>query len=437
MDKKRAHPRGARQVVDSIFEAVSANAKQSYCKFLGSSIVYLAQHYPDRWGVTLLEDRRTVRLNAGMGVECLILNPGWLRVLVDKEKAPKRVSFDGRIYANAPGCETVAIGLSEIPHVLPKIAEAHHKAIETVAERRRPFRNILNAHSTDVTRWLSQVLQREVPNPKRPSRALHIVQGGIENGDKTLLERLARGRGRTNSWVVPKSVAPRDEVVIYIRGFGFFAIARIASQAKVRDDWNRYGAGLDSIRLIQPPISLSAIRRHIPKLEWAKYPRSITSPPPEIADQVRALISARGAGNIDMDDEFLAEANIYELRRVALLTARRSLPPKQRVAIHRARSAAIRYYVLRRANGRCEGCLDDAPFRSIDGKPFLETHHTSRVADGGPDHPSRVIGLCPNCHRRAHLAEDARSFNMSLIRKLPKLEAEIGSKRHKIGKLIK
>jgi len=67
--------------------------------------------------------------------------------------------------------------------------------------------------------------------------------------------------------------------------------------------------------------------------------------------------------------------------------------------------------------------LAAAPFRGADRRPFLETHHTTRVADDGPDHPHTVIAICPNCHRRAHLAEDAEIFNASLIKKLPKLEA--------------
>jgi len=267
-----------------------------------------------------------------------------------------------------------------------------------------------------------------VPNPANPQRPLHIVQGGIQNGDKALLERLARGSRRTRSWVAPKSVGPGDEIVIYIRAFGFFATARVKSKAQPRTGWkNRYGADLDSISLIEPPVSLAAIRRHIPDLEWAKYPR-ITTPPPETADRIRVLISTRQQGGIDLDDDFLAEANIDELRKVALLKARGSLPPRKRKAIYRAKSAAIRSYVLLRANGRCEGCMAAAPFRAADGRPFLETHHTTRVADGGPDHPRKVIGLCPNCHKRAHLAEDKDSFNASLIRKLPKLEAAAGKK---------
>jgi len=37
----------------------------------------------------------------------------------------------------------------------------------------------------------------------------------------------------------------------------------------------------------------------------------------------------------------------------------------------------------------CEGCSAAAPFLGADGEPFLETHHTTRVADEGPDHPLR------------------------------------------------
>lgn len=423
MSKRNSNPGVARRVVDSIFGRESAESKRAYCRFLRASILYLSRHHPDRWGVTLLEDRDVVRLNAGI-VESLVLHAGGLRILVHRKTAPPRTSFDGRRYRNAPGCETAAIPLSDLPRSLPALAESHHKALEITAARRPSFRNILAAHSTGVTKWLSQVLGGSVPDPAKPQRPLHIVQGGVQNGDKALLERLARGSRRTGPWIAPKSAVPGDEVVIYIRGLGFFATARVKSQAEPRTGWkNRYGASLDSISLIRPPVSLAAIRRRIPDLGWAKYPRSITTPPPEIADRIRALISGRRKGEIDLDDTFLAEANIDELRKVALLKAHGSLPPKKRAAIYRAKAPAIRRYVLIRANGRCEGCSAAAPFLGADGKPFLETHHTTRVADDGPDDPRTVIGICPNCHRRAHYAEDAKSFNASLIRKLPKLEA--------------
>jgi len=116
---------------------------------------------------------------------------------------------------------------------------------------------------------------------------LHIVHGGIENGDKAWLERAAKRRLRAHTWVAPMSAEVGDDVVIYVGGFGFFATARIDSKPRPRQDWrNRYGAALRDERLIQPAISLGAIRRGAPSLTWANYPRSITTPPLHIADQV-------------------------------------------------------------------------------------------------------------------------------------------------------
>lgn len=254
--------------------------------------------------------------------------------------------------------------------------------------------------------------------------ALHIVQGGIDNGDKKHLEKAARNNLSVPSWIVPKSVSIGDEVVIYVSGYGFFATAKIKTLSKPRTDWkNRYGAGLKFIKLIDPAISIGAIQRHIPKLTWARYPRSITTPPAEVASQIRKLIAERRkTGTPDLDDEALIHANIDELRKIALLSARPSATQKERKLIYRVRSKAIHLYVLSRANGYCEGCNAVAPFRKADGRPYIEPHHTTRLADDGPDHPAKVIGLCPNCHRRAHSSQDAKVFNRSLERKLARLE---------------
>ncbi len=59
--------------------------------------------------------------------------------------------------------------------------------------------------------------------------------------------------------------------------------------------------------------------------------------------------------------------------------------------------------VLARANGKCEECSKDAPFkRKKDNTPYLEVHHKKRLADGGDDTVEKAIALCPNCHRKAH-----------------------------------
>jgi len=58
--------------------------------------------------------------------------------------------------------------------------------------------------------------------------------------------------------------------------------------------------------------------------------------------------------------------------------------------------------VLLRAEGKCEGCLQPAPFkRASDGTPYLEVHHRVMLAAGGEDTVANAIALCPNCHRAA------------------------------------
>src|SRR5688500_15559237 len=123
---------------------------------------------------------------------------------------------------------------------------------------------------------------------------LHIVQGGVDNGDKDWLERASRRRLRHSSWVAPKRVAVGDEVVIYVAGHGLFATARIDSEATPRSDWvNRYGAALTDVRLITPPISINTILRRVPSLTWARYPRSITTPSPVVSRGIKKLIEHR------------------------------------------------------------------------------------------------------------------------------------------------
>jgi hypothetical protein len=102
-----------------------------------------------------------------------------LRVLVEIESAPPRARFDGHTYRHAPGCETVVVPLFDLPRLLPDLAESHHAALRIAAERMPPHRNIREAHSPGITKWLSQVLHHGVANPLLSRPRLHIVQGGI------------------------------------------------------------------------------------------------------------------------------------------------------------------------------------------------------------------------------------------------------------------
>ena len=86
------------------------------------------------------------------------------------------------------------------------------------------------------------------------------------------------------------------------------------------------------------------------------------------------------------------------------------------------RSKDVRDYVLARANGVCESCGETAPFNKKNGEPYLESHHTLRRTDGGPDHPRFVGGICPTCHKEIHYGEGGERRNTDLKERLRKLE---------------
>lgn len=89
-----------------------------------------------------------------------------------------------------------------------------------------------------------------------------------------------------------------------------------------------------------------------------------------------------------------------------------------------ARDPAVRAWTLKNAQGICEGCKQPAPFMDSKGLPFLEVHHVRHLAQHGSDCISNTVALCPNCHRRCHIADDRDEFTASLFEKNDRLVAE-------------
>lgn len=68
--------------------------------------------------------------------------------------------------------------------------------------------------------------------------------------------------------------------------------------------------------------------------------------------------------------------------------------------------------VLDRANGFCEYCENEAPFKKdSDGLGFLEVHHIISLSENGLDTVENCMALCPNCHRHAHYGKKTFELN--------------------------
>ncbi|HEY4739247.1 MAG TPA: HNH endonuclease signature motif containing protein [Candidatus Acidoferrales bacterium] len=119
------------------------------------------------------------------------------------------------------------------------------------------------------------------------------------------------------------------------------------------------------------------------------------------AFQTTAEAPAPESSTAETEEEW-SRASLDELRRKVVANSAEFRTPVERRALYRMRSRAVRLYVLRRANGVCEGFRNPAPFVTSASIPYLEPHHIRRLTDGGPDNPTWVVAVCPNSHRRAH-----------------------------------
>ncbi|SED56771.1 5-methylcytosine-specific restriction enzyme A [Streptomyces sp. 2231.1] len=79
---------------------------------------------------------------------------------------------------------------------------------------------------------------------------------------------------------------------------------------------------------------------------------------------------------------------------------RRSQMKKPTVADKYVRDPSARAAVLRRCKKKCENpeCAGHPSELTKAGLPILQVDHVKDLSKGGPDVPSNMIALCPNCH---------------------------------------
>ena len=110
-------------------------------------------------------------------------------------------------------------------------------------------------------------------------------------------------------------------------------------------------------------------------------------------------------------------------RRSAIEAAKDVAEKVKTAQERRKRSQTISIYVQERSLGFCEVCGYAAPFNRPNGKPYLESHHITQLADDGPDAPKDVVATCPTCHRRIHHGDGGDGVNAAALRLVEKLGA--------------
>lgn len=295
MRRDRMSPdRNARQLFEALFP--ERRIRVACAKRLVDSIKYAHAQTTNGWVVT--KHDKQIRLNVGK-VLVLQLRSDQANIYVSQPRGRS-------VYAavRSPS-KNVAIAPSKISIQPIKFWKDHESFIGRAAKT-QILSSWSRSFASDVLLYLEDLLGLKLPRPmylkikgdkgnarEQPDQSpLHLLIGGVGNDDKIWLEN-ATTKSKIR-WIAPKSVRPNDQAIIFIAGHGFYASGRFTSQPKpAQDHRNRYRAQLSSIELIYPPVSLKEIRERLPNLRWAKYPRSIYSAPPDIANEIRALIRER------------------------------------------------------------------------------------------------------------------------------------------------
>ena len=79
------------------------------------------------------------------------------------------------------------------------------------------------------------------------------------------------------------------------------------------------------------------------------------------------------------------------------------------------------------AKGKCRLCKKKGPFQDrVLELPFLEAHHVKWLSAGGRDSIDNTVALCPNCHRKMHLADkDDVKDDVVVLRRIAKEQTRL------------
>ncbi len=135
--------------------------------------------------------------------------------------------------------------------------------------------------------------------------------------------------------------------------------------------------------------------------------------------------------SLNDEERYIKSLTFERLKKIALKRSAKKTPDKKEaIVVQKKRDPYIAEYVRLCANGICQLCNNPAPFKRLNGEPYLESHHIIWLSKGGEDTVDNTVALCPNCHRKMHivsLPEDVK-FLMAKNRMLK--YSKVISQRH-------
>ena len=233
--------------------------------------------------------------------------------------------------------------------------------------------------------------------------AIHVL-----SGEKEFVEAMQReaAQGQTARWIVPKAAAPGDNAILFFPSAGFLGHGEIVSspESTVFGRRSTYGADVGNIVIFKSPIPLDAVANQFPKWKWASYPRSYTTPPPELAGQIFAFLLAYGrayVSEIGQSPRGAVQGTVADDLDSNSPHAFDLAPPTSRVETKVSRivrDTALSNRVKALHSYECQICGHTIIL--ADGSRYAEGHHIRPLGSphDGPDVLENIVCLCPNHH---------------------------------------
>lgn len=221
----------------------------------------------------------------------------------------------------------------------------------------------------------------------------HVTHGRLSDGALEELERHARS-GRGTSWTIPSRARPGDTAVFYIlEPLGsFVATGLVRSPPKLQPPgrpWaGHHMALIRDIRMLAIFRHRRAVAAAVPDWRWLRAPRREATVP---VDQEPAFLAALGAppGKALLTGQ--VEENIFREARW----------------LRRSRNRGLRDQVVLASGGVCAACRTDYGMLVPDRwANVLVGHHLDPLAATNKPvltEASRLVAVCPTCHRMLHL----------------------------------
>ena len=190
----------------------------------------------------------------------------------------------------------------------------------------------------------------------------------------------------------------------------------VATDPKFYPDSNWWAADIGQLRRFETPVSIDDFRDFI----TISRTNSVTKLSGEQWAQLKRLVNRKNPGFFpdvpEPDAETLRREfdtavrkengkTLAQLKKEAKGKSAPASASAVRTTVYH-RDPVIAAYVKKRADGHCQLCGAEAPFRDPDGEPYLECHHIVWLSMGGMDSAENCAALCPNCHRRMHVLND-------------------------------